>query len=47
MFTEIELIDKFGGAPREFVADHPFVFYIEDDTTGAKVFSGILNNPEY
>lgn len=46
-FSEVELIDKFGGDPRDFIADHPFLFYIEDDTTGAKVFSGIVNNPEY
>jgi serpin B len=45
--TEIEVIDKFGGDPREFVANHPFVFYIEDDITGAKLFSGVINNPEY
>lgn len=45
--TEIELVNKFGGEPREFVADRPFVFYIEDDTTGAKLFSGVVNNPEY
>lgn len=45
--TEIELINKFGGEPREFIVDHPFLFYIEDDTTGAKLFSGRVNNPEY
>jgi len=45
--TEIELVNKFGGEPREFVADRPFLFYIEDDTTGAKLFSGVVNNPEY
>ncbi|CRK86295.1 CLUMA_CG000040, isoform A [Clunio marinus] len=45
--TEIELVNKFGGEPREFIADHPFLFYIEDDTTGAKLFTGIVNNPEF
>jgi serine protease inhibitor len=45
--TEIELVNKFGGEPREFIVDRPFLFYIEDDTTGAKLFSGRVNNPEY
>lgn len=45
--TEIELVNKFGGEPREFVVDRPFLFYIEDDTTGAKLFSGRVNNPEF
>lgn len=45
--SEIELVDKFGGDAREFIADHPFLFYIEDDKTGAKLFSGIINNPEF
>lgn len=45
--TEIELVNKFGGEAREFVVDRPFLFYIEDDTTGAKLFSGRVNNPEF
>lgn len=45
--TEIELVNKFGGEPREFVADRPFLFYIEDDTTGAKLFTGRVNDPEF
>lgn len=45
--TEIELVNKFGGEPREFIVDRPFVFYIEDDTNGAKLFSGRVNNPEF
>ncbi|KAL7043121.1 hypothetical protein ACKWTF_001398 [Chironomus riparius] len=45
--TEIELVNKFGGEPKEFIADHPFVFYIEDDVTGAKLFSGRVSNPDY
>lgn len=32
---------------REFVADRPFMFYVEDDTTGALLISGIVNNPVY
>lgn len=46
-FSEIELVNKFGGEPKEFIADHPFVFYIEDDITGAKLFSGRVSNPNY
>ena len=46
-FPEIELVNKFGGEPKEFIADHPFVFYIEDDTTGAKLFAGRVTNPDY
>lgn len=45
--TEIELVNKFGGEPREFVVERPFLFYIEDDTTGAKLFTGRVNNPEF
>lgn len=45
--TEIELVNKFGGAPQEFVADHPFLFYIEDDTTGAKLFAGRVSDPKF
>jgi serine protease inhibitor len=45
--TEIELVNKFGGEPKEFVANRPFLFFIEDDTTGAKLFTGRVNNPEY
>lgn len=41
------MIDKFGGDPREFNANHTFIFYIEDDHTGAKLFNGVVNNPEY
>jgi serine protease inhibitor len=45
--TEIELVNKFGGAPMEFVADHPFLFYIEDDVTGAKLFAGRVSDPKF
>ncbi|CAO1344240.1 unnamed protein product [Diamesa hyperborea] len=45
--TEIELVNKFGGDAREFLVDRPFVFYIEDETTGAKLFAGRVNDPEY
>ena len=36
-----------GREPKEFIADHPFIFYIEDDITGAKLFAGRVSNPEY
>lgn len=45
--TEIEIVNKFGGEPREFKADHPFLFYIEDETTGAKLFTGRVDDPAY
>lgn len=32
---------------REFVADRPFIFFVEDDTTGATLISGIVNNPVF
>lgn len=47
IFLEIELVDKFGGDPRQFIADHPFLFFIQDDTTGAKLFSGVVYDPNY
>lgn len=47
LLPEIELVNKFGGDPKEFIADHPFVFYIEDDTTGAKLFAGRVTDPQY
>lgn len=40
-------MNKFGGDAREFIVDRPFVFYIEDETTGAKLFAGRVNDPEY
>lgn len=45
--TDVEQVSKFGGEQKEFIADHPFVFYIEDDTNGAKLFAGRVSNPEY
>jgi serpin B len=32
-------------APVEFRADHPFLFYLVDDTTGAILFQGRLADP--
>ncbi|XP_070492435.1 serine protease inhibitor 2-like [Chironomus tepperi] len=45
--TDIEQVSKFGAESIEFIADHPFIFFIEDDTTGAKLFAGRVSNPEY
>lgn len=44
--TQISLTNKFGGET-EFVVDRPFMFMIEDETTGTLVFSGKVINPEY
>ncbi|CAG9798316.1 unnamed protein product [Chironomus riparius] len=43
----VEHVIKFGGEQKEFIADHPFVFYIEDDTTGSKLFAGRVSDPDY
>lgn len=43
--TQISLTNKFGGEI-EFNADHPFLFLIEDETTGTLVFSGKVIKPE-
>lgn len=44
--TQISLTNKFGGES-EFVADRPFLFLIEDESTGTLVFSGKVVKPEY
>lgn len=44
--TEISLVNKFGGDV-EFIADRPFLFMIEDETTGTLLFSGKVCHPEY
>lgn len=41
--TEIELGNKIG--EESFHADHPFLFYIEDESTGTIVYMGKLINP--
>ena len=43
--VELQLVNKFGGEAVDFVADRPFVFYIEDETTGAKLFAGRVSDP--
>jgi len=44
--TQISLTNKFGGET-EFIVDRPFMFMIEDETTGTLVFSGKVTHPEY
>ncbi|XP_076659072.1 uncharacterized protein LOC143362614 [Halictus rubicundus] len=41
--TEVELGNKIGD--ETFHATHPFVFYIEDETTGTIIFAGKVTNP--
>ena len=35
----------FERTPYEFTADHPFLFIIQDDTTGAALFVGRVTKP--
>jgi len=35
-----------GPMPVQFIADHPFIFYIRDKTTGMLLFQGRMVNPE-
>ena len=44
--TAVVLVNKFGGDTlREFHANRPFIFLIEDETTGTVLFSGKVTNP--
>jgi serine protease inhibitor len=45
--TQVELVNKFGGDPKSVVVDRPFVFYIEDELTGQKLFAGRVSRPKY
>lgn len=31
---------------KEFYVNRPFIFFVEDDTTGATLFVGRIENPE-
>lgn len=44
--TEVLLVNKFGGdTTKEFIANRPFVFLIEDESTGTLLFAGKVSNP--
>jgi len=43
--TGMEIINKFGGVDVYFHATHPFMFFIQDETTGTVTFVGKLINP--
>lgn len=43
--TEVTLINKFGAGTKEFTANVPFLFFIQDETTGTLLFSGKITNP--
>lgn len=45
--TQVELVNKFGGDPKVVMVDKPFVFYIEDEHTGQKLFAGKVSRPKY
>lgn len=42
--TVASLVDRFTG--NEFKADRPFLFLVEDETTGTIIFSGKVTSPE-
>lgn len=41
----VDLTSKFGEHTVEFNATHPFLFFIEDETTNTIVFVGRVVNP--
>ncbi|HQE84326.1 MAG TPA: serpin family protein [Candidatus Hydrogenedentes bacterium] len=43
--TAVEMVTKQAGRPRVFRADHPFLFLVRDNETGALLFLGRLVNP--
>lgn len=44
--TEAGIGNKIGSrGPREFIANRPFLFFIQDETTGALLFAGKIENP--
>lgn len=45
--TQVELVNKFGADTKSIVVDKPFVFYIEDELTGQKLFAGRVSRPKY
>lgn len=45
-FAGIDLVSKFGEHIVDFEATHPFILYIEDETTNTVVFVAKVSNPE-
>lgn len=43
--TELQLVNKINEGRREFHANRPFLFYIEDETTGNIIFAGQVSDP--
>lgn len=46
--SAVTLVNKFGideEQPEEFIANKPFLFFIEDDNTKQVLFSGTINDP--
>lgn len=46
LFSEVEFENKFGKTPvQELFVNRPFVFFIEDETTGNMLFFGKIIDP--
>ncbi|XP_063709418.1 uncharacterized protein LOC134837951 [Culicoides brevitarsis] len=43
--TQVQIVNKFGALPVEFIANRPFVFFIEDEATGTILFAGKVADP--
>lgn len=43
--TQAQLINKIGGGTKDFIANRPFLFYIEDEKTGNILFAGKVSDP--
>lgn len=43
--TDVTVINKFGDVENTFNASHPFMFFLEEQTTGTILFTGKVENP--
>lgn len=43
--TEVEIVNRFGADEEEFIVNRPFVFFIEEESTGNILFAGKVTNP--
>ncbi|CAD6996597.1 serine protease inhibitor 27A [Ceratitis capitata] len=43
--TEVEIVNRFGADEEEFIVNRPFVFFIEEASTGTILFAGKVLNP--